>query len=463
MLPLLRGTTARAASRSVFGTRIKSFVSSSRSTYRVLAIETSCDDTSVAIVDYDNRANAVPTTKSGTTGSLKVLQHSTVTANNDAYAGIHPLVALHSHRASLAPLVKQLLTKCKYLPNQSNPNASESPGIDLVAVTRGPGMRSNLSVGLDTAKGLALAFNVPLIGVHHMQAHALTSRLVSAMENADSQQITPGFPFLSVLVSGGHTMLIDSTGLTEHKILAETQDIALGDCLDKAARVILPPDQLKSPYGGALERFSFEQDSAGNWDYGYTAPVRRQDELERRPTEWGWSLSPPLAESKGGEKSSRRMVYSFTGLTTSVERLVKAKMSASSPFSSEERRTLAREVQRIAFEHLASRILLYLSSSGNTWKGDTIVVSGGVASNSFLRHVLRQMLDVRGYSHVKLSFPPASLCTDNALMIAWAGIEMYEAGYQSDFDIGPINKWSMDSGAADGGIIGVGGWLPTGS
>ncbi|WPG97814.1 Hypothetical protein R9X50_00059500 [Acrodontium crateriforme] len=459
MLRLLRETTARAGRRNISWSCSGSFVLGCRSTYRVLAIETSCDDTSVAIVDYKRASNAAKN-EPGLTGSLRVLQHSTVTANNDAYAGIHPLVALHSHRANLAPLVKKLLAKCETLPSHSNHNVSDGPSIDLVAVTRGPGMRSNLSVGLDTAKGLALAFNVPLIGVHHMQAHALTSRLLSAMENVDTQQITPRFPFLSVLVSGGHTMLIDSTGLTEHKILAETQDIALGDCLDKAARVILTPDQLKAPYGGALERFSFDQDSAGHWNYNYAAPSRRQDELERRPTEWGWSLSPPLAESKGGEKSSRRMVYSFTGLTTSVERLVKSKTSAASTFTTEERRCLAREVQRIAFEHLASRILLYLSSSGNDWKGDTIVVSGGVASNRFLRYVLRKMLDVRGYSHIELSFPPVSLCTDNALMIAWAGIEMYEAGFQSNLDIGPLNKWSMDRRAADGGILGVGGWIP---
>ena len=126
----------------------------------------------------------------------------------------------------------------------------------------------------------------------------------------------------------------------------------------------------------------------------------------------------------------------------------------------EERRFLAQEVQRVAFEHLASRIMLYLTSSmARGWTGDTIVVSGGVAANRFLRHVLRSILDARGFGHIKLAFPPVELATDNALMIAWAGVEMFDAGYRSSLDIGPIRKWSMDPKSADGGILGVDGWV----
>ncbi|TKA32360.1 hypothetical protein B0A50_01466 [Salinomyces thailandicus] len=274
-------------------------------------------------------------------------------------------------------------------------------------------------------------------------------------------------------------MLLNSTSLTEHRTLAETQDIAIGDFLDKAARAILPAALLRPPYGRALEQFAFStqvieaSDGDGGIDvpdtgfpigadfiaphkttYDYTPPLKRQDELAKRPTKWGWSLSPPLAESKGGEKSSRRMVYSFAGLLTSIERLV----HRPDPFSLRERQDLAREVQRVAFEHLASRILLHLESS-TTFTGDTVVVSGGVASNSFLRHVLRRILDVRGYERIKLCFPPIELCTDNALMIAWAAVEMYEAGHMSSLDIGPIRKWSMDPTSADGGILGADGWI----
>ncbi|KXL50270.1 hypothetical protein M433DRAFT_61465 [Acidomyces richmondensis BFW] len=452
----------------------------------VLAIETSCDDTSVALVQHETHQQCHAQSKTEWQAeSLRVKFHQKVTANNEAYTGIHPLVALESHRRNLAPLIQNALEEHPDCIPERN---SCGRCVDLIAVTRGPGMRSNLAVGIDTAKGMATAWRVPLIGVHHMQAHALTPRLVTAMKNnaifyknkghakdgedTAMMEMEPRFPFLSVLVSGGHTMLIDSSDLTEHAVVAETQDIAMGDCLDKAARVILPPSLLKPPFGQALENFAFKTDieSLSDHDeYGYTPPLRRQEELERRPSKWGWSLAPPLAESKGGEKSSRRMVYSFAGLLSAVERYMKFKVSPDGTVSQEfrraeeislqERQDMAREVQRVAFEHLASRILLFLSDVGKGWKGNTIVVSGGVASNYFLRHVLRGILDVRGYKHVKLSFPPVHLCTDNALMIAWAAIEMYQAGYTSSLDIEPIRKWHMDAKSEGGGILGVEGWI----
>lgn len=294
-----------------------------------------------------------------------------------------------------------------------------------------------------------------------MQAHALTPRLVNAIETLkdSSSSLKPDFPFLTVLASGGHSMLIYSTGLVEHSILAETQDIALGDCVDKAARAILPSEALKMPYGKALEDFAFPN---GARDYEYVAPARRQEELERRKTKWGWGLGPPL-----GEKTPRRMIYSFAGLLSSVQRFMTKKIDAegrptdevrsSEDVSHGERQEMAREVQRVAFEHLASRILLHLSSS-RADNVQAVVVSGGVASNSYLRHVLREMLNARGYGHITLEFPPVSLCTDNALMIAWSAIEMWNAGYRCSLDVGPIRKWSMDPKAEDGGILGPHGW-----
>jgi N6-L-threonylcarbamoyladenine synthase len=253
-------------------------------------------------------------------------------------------------------------------------------------------------------------------------------------------------------------MLIESRSLVEHSLLAETADIAIGDCLDKAARAILPPELLIAPYGKALERFAFPNVVAS---YDYTPPARRQEEIERRVTDWGWGINPPLAESKGGgEKSSRRMVYSFAGIVTYVQKL----MDANAGRSIDERRMMAREALRVAFEHLASRIMLHLTSLSERERQQikTIVVSGGVASNAFLRYVLRAVLDVRGFGEVKLEFPPVELCTDNALMIAWGGMEMFNAGFESELSIGPIRKWSMDSKAEDGGILRVGGWRQRG-
>lgn len=306
-----------------------------------------------------------------------------------------------------------------------------------------------------------------------MQAHALTPRLVHAMAKSKQSGPVPGmgveYPFLTMLVSGGHTLLLDSQSGIEHRILAETHDIAIGTCIDKAARVILPPEMLRMPYGKALEDFAFPK---GASSYDYTPPKRRQDELERRRTRWGWAVGPPLADSNA-RNSSRRMMYSFGGLLTAVERFMQFErdsvghVSVQKPrqpnaISIEERREMACEVQRVAFEHLASRIILHLTTirdSGNNIP-KTLVVSGGVASSRYLRHVLRNILDVRGFEDIALNFPPIELCTDNALMIAWAGYEMFLSGYSSQLDIGPLHKWSLDPKADDGGILGVGGYHP---
>jgi N6-L-threonylcarbamoyladenine synthase len=437
-----------------------------------LAIETSCDDTSVALLDIrqDNRCGSGPRLL-----RTHVAYHERITANSAAYNGIHPLVALHSHQTSLGGLVADALAT----------NAGAKP--TFVSVTRGPGMRSNLTVGLELAKGLALAWGVPLLGVHHMQAHALTPRLCSTLESLpdlyqgswEPTNLQPSFPYLSVLASGGHTMLANSAGLADHQILATTGDIAIGDCLDKAARALLPADLIKPPYGKALEDFAFPHGAA---DYNYTAPVNRGEELTRRATKWGWSLGVPMAESKGGDKSSKKMAYSFAGLLTSIQRFMKQKVTEDGTLTAElrdpeaisieERRDMAREVLRVSFEHLASRILIHLGETvGRKIKPvltdapniDTVVISGGVASNRYLRHLLRAMLDARGYANIKAIFPPPNLCTDNALMIAWAGMEMYTGGYQSTFDITPIRKWSMDPRAEDGGILGAEGWMQDGT
>ena len=244
-------------------------------------------------------------------------------------------------------------------------------------------MRSSLTTGLDTAKGLAVAWQIPLVGVNHMQAHALTPRLVSALSGSPSNA-APAFPFLSLLVSGGHTLLVHSKGLTDHAILARTTDIAIGDCIDKIARLVLRPDVLKegggTMYGQQLERFAFPNGSA---DYHYIAPTRRAEEIARKTTKWGWALVPPLAETRSGSKS-KAMEFTFSGLGSAVKRICEGKEE----MADEERRDLARETMRLAFEHLASRVGWALRDLGEKGIGvETLIVSGGVASNMFLRTV----------------------------------------------------------------------------
>jgi N6-L-threonylcarbamoyladenine synthase len=360
---------------------------------------------------------------------------------------------------------------------------------DFVAVTRGPGMRSNLFTGVDTAKGLAVAWQRPLIGVHHMQAHALTPRLVKALQNSQEEDISlvrsppgddrqsredrgiqvpknhrgsanfviePNFPFLSVLASGGHTLLVSTESLTDHKVLASTTDIAIGECLDKIARSVLPPKILDTAqttmYGALLENFAFPERPPANTDktitgprieeqtpsgkeqqsgravyrlenttandfvsqygtrYKYVVVKNNEEALKQNTTKWGWAFSKPLSKGAGGLKSNS-MEMSFTGLLTHAERVVqfesdpltgKLTKTKRSPeqISIEERRDMARETMRAAFEHLASRVVLalqYIVANKDTEPVpiNAVVLAGGVAANSYLKFMYAYFIRVR--------------------------------------------------------------------
>ncbi|KAI1974245.1 Mitochondrial tRNAs modification protein [Ophidiomyces ophidiicola] len=456
-----------------------------------LAIESSCDDTSVAIVEKHGM----------TSTSVHFLEN--ITADSREYRGIHPIVALGSHQQNLAKLVQKAL---RYLPpaNEDDGNGRfidilPADGAlapvrrrkpDFISVTRGPGMLSSLTTGVDTAKGLAVAWQIPLVGVHHMQAHLLTPRLATALEPS-AEAITVSkrveFPFLSLLVSGGHTLLVHSRSIVDHEILASTVDIAVGDALDKIGRIVLPMSYLKnSPttmYGKALESFVFPN---GKTDYaGYKPPASRGEEIPRRQNvQWGWSFTLPFSEKK-------ILAFSFSGLVSEATKQTEDYKaiwkemnndggSADDWLPYDARVALGREFMNVCFEHLASRTVLALQSlqhpSGfehlnkkNRRKMDrknakgqaqakspvkTLVVSGGVAANQFLRNLLRLFLDVRGFEDIDIVAPPMYLCTDNAAMIGWAGIEMFEAGWKSDLKCRALKKWALDSRADDGGILG---------
>ncbi|KAL8631681.1 hypothetical protein Q9189_002588 [Teloschistes chrysophthalmus] len=424
-------------------------------------LRTFSDDTSVAVLETADKANVSP--------AAKLYFHEKITSNNAEYRGVHPIVALESHNAQLAPLIAKAI---KALPssvdtassNSVHPDAGKGFGKkspDFVTVTRGPGLFPCLASGLNTAKGLAVAWHVPLVGVNHMQAHALTPRLVSALEAcSQSKKREPQFPFLTLLVSGGHTMLVHSKTLTNHAILASTTDIAVGDFIDKAARFILPDEVVQSSddimYGRLLERFAFPD---GANEYEYTAPDTRAEEMTRKASKWAWALAAPLAETRSGSKS-KAMEFSFSGAGSAVKRICQGRDEA---MTLDERVDLAREALRVGFEHLASRTIMTLRKLDKVHTADaekihTLVVSGGVASNFFLRKVLRSYLDTWGFAHIRLTFPPPSLCTDNAAMIAWTGTEMYEAGFESNLSCRAMRKWSIDPNAEDGGIIGAGCW-----
>ncbi|KAL4862314.1 hypothetical protein BDV12DRAFT_46193 [Aspergillus spectabilis] len=498
---MLNLRAATAAHRKALWQSTRWIASPRRRGLLTLAIETSCDDTSVAIVEKNNR-----------TGTAKIHFLWNTTADLTKFRGIHPLKALESHQENLAKLVDESL---KFLPpppeSPSDDPDTENPAKwiyldsgrrqkpDFISVTRGPGMRSNLFTGMDTAKGLAVAWQIPFMAVHHMQAHLLTPRLVTAVaahSNTDSGAITkplksrkgqpitrktksdpesdptpqpikkldptPKFPFLSLLASGGHTMLVSSKGLTEHKILATKTDIAIGEALDKVARMVLPEEIISTSrntmYGKLLEQYAFPN---GPQDYAdYVAPRTRGEEIAsaKKETEYGWNLTVPYAQS-------RTLAYSFASLETAVTNIMAKREIEIGEISEEERVLLARETMRVCFEHLASRIVIALeaisaldsdttssdTTSTETTKqkdtGDikTLVVSGGVAANKYLMTVLQSFLDVRGFGHLNVIAPPVWLCTDNAAMIGWAGIEMYERGWRGEMDAKALKTWPLES------------------
>lgn len=424
----------------------------SRRSLLTLAIETSCDDTSVAILEKHESYSAT------------LHFNSKITSDNRSYGGVHPIAAHASHQKNLARLVQQALLT---LPRQESVNASFENTIaiasklykkpDFISVTRGPGMRASLITGIDTAKGLAVAWQVPLLGVNHMQAHALTPRMVSALNPADNMtenkhENDPAYPFLSLLVSGGHTMLVHSRELCDHEILASTTDLAVGDLVDKVARDILPASIIDSAsdvmYGRVMEKFAFPDD---NPTYNYR-PSLTSIAQPPKETKYGWVINPPYLSPGPGGIRTFNSEFTYSGIGSSVKRIMKQKPK----MNDVERRFLAQEAMRVAFEHLASRVILNLESS-ELQSVKTLVVSGGVAANQYLKHILRAILDVRGHKGMRLLFPPPELCTDNAAMIAWTGLEMWEAGWRSELDILSVRKWAIDH-RSDGGILGVEGW-----
>lgn len=434
----------------------------------MLTLPLCSDDTSVAIVEKN---------KSRTGAAAQVHFLENITADSREYRGIHPILALESHQENLAKLVSKALA---HLPEAPTDVGSERQDAsrqimladgskprqkpDFISATRGPGMRSNLSTGLDTGKALSVAWQIPFVGVHHMQAHLLTPRLVSSLEQTketslQTQPTRPEFPFLSILVSGGHSILVKSASITEHEVMASSVDIAIGESLDKSAREILPSSLLQNAkntmYGKMLEQFAFPNGPADYVDY--RPPMTRGEEVVKRKSPWGWSLTTPFA-------NTRHLQFSFSSIASAVSKLVSLKeKDGQGGMSHEERVMLARESMRICFEHLASRTVIALEALRQAAKNPdeevkTLVVSGGVAANKFLMTVLRSFLQARGFGHIDILAPPAYLCTDNAAMIGWAGIEMFEANWQSDLSCRALRKWSLDPSADDGGVLGPTGW-----
>jgi N6-L-threonylcarbamoyladenine synthase len=328
----------------------------------VLGLESSCDETAAALVD----------------GERRVLAHA-LAGQEEAhrpFGGVVPEIAARAHVEVLGPLVERALA-------DAGVRLSE---VDAIAATAGPGLIGGVMVGLVTGKALALASGKPFVAVNHLEGHALSPRL------ADSQL---AFPYLLLLVSGGHCQLLLVNGVGAYQRLATTIDDAAGEAFDKTAKLL----GLGFPGGPAVERAAASGDPA---------TIR---------------FPRPLVGS--GEPH-----FSFAGLKSAVGRAVDAGAYSTAD--------IAASFQQAVVDCLLDRSRIALKkATGAT----ALVVAGGVAANTSVRAALQTLAEDAGLRFVA---PPLWLCTDNAAMIAWAGVERFAASLTDPLDTPARARWSLD-------------------
>lgn len=330
----------------------------------ILGLESSCDDTAVALVSDDRR----------------ILAQAVVgqTSAHQPYGGVVPEIAARAHVEILPSLVERVLC-----------DAHMAIGdVDAVAATAGPGLIGGVMVGLLAGKGLALAAGKPLLAINHLEGHALSPRL------ADPDLV---FPYLLLLVSGGHCQLVEVRGVGDYLRLATTIDDAAGEAFDKAAKLL----GLPYPGGPAIEELAKGGDPGA-------VPLPR-----------------PLVGS--GEPH-----FSFAGLKSAVQRVV-----ASGDFRHED---IAASFQEAVVDCLVDRTRLALEKSD----APALVVAGGVAANEAIRGALAALAKAQSR---RFSVPPSWLCTDNAAMIAWAGAERFAENITDTLDVPARARWPLDERA----------------
>jgi len=332
----------------------------------ILGIETSCDETGIAI--YSQQA-----------GLLAHALHSQI-ALHAKYGGVVPELASRDHIAKLLPLIQQTLTEAKLTPQD----------ITGIAYTAGPGLMGALLVGAAFAKSLGLAWNIPTLGIHHMEGHLLAPML---------EDPAPAFPFLALLVSGGHTMLVAVEGLGRYALLGETLDDAVGEAFDKTAKL------LGLPYPGGAELAALAQTGQ---------PSR-------------FHFPRPMTDRPG-------LDFSFSGLKTFALNTVREQAC----LDTQTKADIARAFEDAVVETLWIKCARALKKTGFT----RLVVAGGVGANQALRHQLQiGMAKLDG----ELFFPRPAFCTDNGAMIAYAGYLRFQARQQDEnLEIQVKPRWSLE-------------------
>ncbi|HKT33025.1 MAG TPA: tRNA (adenosine(37)-N6)-threonylcarbamoyltransferase complex transferase subunit TsaD [Gammaproteobacteria bacterium] len=332
---------------------------------RVLGIETSCDETGVAVYDGDR-------------GLLSHALYSQIRLHRE-YGGVVPELASRDHVRKLLPMIRSALTQAGTTPQQ----------IDGIAYTAGPGLVGALLVGACLARGLAFAWRVPAVGIHHMEGHLLAPMLETP---------APAFPFVALLVSGGHTLLVEVRGVGRYTTLGESLDDAAGEAFDKVAKLL----ELPYPGGPALAELA-ERGVAGRFEF-----------------------PRPMTDRPG-------LDFSFSGLKTAVLTALKR-----APRDAQTRADVARAFEEAVVETLAIKCARALQQTGER----RLVVAGGVGANRSLRARLKERVAELGG---EVFYPRLEFCTDNGAMIAYAGYLRLRNPRPAAALVAVRTRWPLDT------------------
>ena len=335
---------------------------------RILGIETSCDETGVAIYDEEK-------------GLIANQLHTQIALHAD-YGGVVPELASRDHIRKLAPLLQAAL-------QEANLTAKD---IDGVAYTCGPGLVGALLVGSTVARSLAYAWNVPAIGIHHMEGHLLAPML---------EENPPHFPFVALLVSGGHTQLVRVDGVGRYELLGESIDDAAGEAFDKTAKLL----GLDYPGGAALARLA----------------------LNGTPNRFVFPR--PMTDRPG-------LDFSFSGLKTFAANTLHQVMQEEGELAEQSKADIAYAFQEAVVDTLAIKCKRALKQTGLK----RLVIAGGVSANKQLRQTLAELMQQLGG---EVFYPQPQFCTDNGAMIAYAGFLRLKQGQQQDLAIEVRPRWAM--------------------
>lgn len=335
---------------------------------KILGIESSCDDTAAAIVSCDHRI----------LGNIVISQ----TDEHVLYKGVVPEIAARSHLGNIKLAVERCLAD----------SALSLEDMDAIAATCGPGLIGGVIVGCMYGKALASALKVPFIAINHLEGHALTPRLTDNVS----------FPYLLLLISGGHCQFIAVMSLGKYKILGQTLDDAVGEAYDKVAKMM----NLGFPGGPIIEQLALFGDPK---KYDFPRPLYNQKNSD----------------------------MSFSGLKTAV----KLKIQAIDNLTSQDMSDIAASFQQAVCDVLVKKTKYAIEQYEHICDNRQLVVAGGAAANNQIRNSLNELAQGVNYNFVA---PPIKLCTDNAAMIAFAGLERLKNGIINDMSFKPRARWSLE-------------------